>query len=129
MTYPENLKYTKEHEWAELINATTLRVGITHHAQSALGDIVYLDLPKVGTDLTANQTFGVVESIKAVSDLYSPVRGRVLAIHSDLVSDPARINAAPHTEWMIELSAPDAHVQFDGLMNAGAYAEYVATLP
>ncbi len=128
MSYPNNYKYTKEHEWAELVSDTQIRVGITDHAQNSLGDIVFLELPKVGRELKSHETFGVVESIKAVSDLYSPVNGKVVQANSDLVSDPAKINSNPHTEWMLVLESADAKTQFAGLMDAAAYSEYVRSL-
>ena len=127
-SYPTKYRYTKEHEWSELISATQIRVGITDHAQSALGDIVFLELPKIGRDLKSNETFGVVESIKAVSDLYSPVNGKVLQTNSDLASDPSRINQKPHEEWMIVLESTDAKLQYDGLMSADDYSNYVKSL-
>ncbi len=128
MAYPNNLKYTKDHEWAELLNATQIRIGITDHAQSSLGDIVYLDLPKIGRELKEHETFGVVESIKAVSDLFSPVSGKVVQANSDLVSDPAKINTNPHGEWMIVVETPDASAQFNALMDSAAYESFVKTL-
>lgn len=128
MSYPTKYRYTKEHEWAELVSDTQIRVGITDHAQSSLGDIVYLDLPKVGRELKSHETFGVVESIKAVSDLYSPVNGKVVGSNSDLVSDPAKINANAHGEWMLVIEASDAKAQFNGLMDAAAYEAFVKTL-
>ncbi len=128
MSYPENLKYTKEHEWAELLSPTTVRVGITDHAQNSLGDIVFLELPKIGRALKQNETFGVVESIKAVSDLYSPLQGTVKEVNSPLAQDPGKINQSPHTEWMIVLEAADLEAQFKNLMSASAYHDYVKTL-
>lgn len=128
MSYPKQYRYTKDHEWAELLSETRIRVGITDHAQSSLGDIVFLELPKVGRELKAHETFGVVESIKAVSDLYAPVSGKVVETHTDLVSDPGRINSQPHTEWMLVVEAADAKAQFDGLLDADAYQEYVRSL-
>ena len=128
MAYPQNLKYTKDHEWAELLSPTQIRVGITDHAQSALGDIVYLDLPKVGRELKEHETFGVVESIKAVSDLFSPVSGKVTQANSDLVADPAKINSNPHGEWMLVIEASDAKSQFDALLDAVTYESFVKTL-
>ncbi len=125
MSYPSQFKYTKEHEWAELLSDTQVRVGITLHAQSSLGDIVYLDLPKVGRELKANETFGVVESIKAVSDLYSPLAGKVVQANTDLTQDPGKINLTPHTEWMIVIEAQDAKAQFNALMGADEYTAYV----
>jgi glycine cleavage system H protein len=128
MNYPTNYRYTKEHEWAELVSANQIRVGITDHAQSSLGDIVYLDLPKAGRELKSHDTFGVVESIKAVSDLYSPINGKVIETNSDLISDPGKINLNAHTEWMLMIEASDAKTQFDGLMSADEYTNYVKSL-
>ena len=93
MSFPANLKYTKDHEWAK-IEGESATVGITDHAQSSLGDVVYVDLPKVGRAVKKGETFGVVESIKAVSDLYSPVDGTVLEVNSALVNDPGAPSAA-----------------------------------
>jgi glycine cleavage system H protein len=128
MSYPSQYRYTKEHEWAELLSDTRIRVGITDHAQGSLGDIVFLELPKTGRELKSHETFGVVESIKAVSDLYSPVSGLVVERNDSLVQDPARINSNPHTEWMIVIESPDAKTQFEGLLDAGAYQEFVRSL-
>ena len=128
MNYPTNYRYTKEHEWAELVSANQIRVGITDHAQSSLGDIVYLDLPKSGRELKSHDTFGVVESIKAVSDLYSPINGKVIQSNTDLVSDPGKINLNAHHEWMLVIEADDAKAQFDGLMSADEYSNYVKSL-
>lgn len=128
MAYPTNFKYTKDHEWAELLSPTQIRIGITDHAQNSLGDIVYLDLPKVGRDLKEHETFGVVESIKAVSDLFSPVAGKVVQIHSDLVAEPAKINTEPHKQWMIVIETDNAKAQFEALMDASAYEAFTKTL-
>ncbi len=128
MNYPNNLKYTKDHEWADLIADNQIRIGITDHAQSSLGDIVYLDLPKVGRELKAHETFGVVESIKAVSDLFSPVNGKVAQANEALVGDPAKINSNAHGEWMIVIEASDAKAQFASLMDAAAYSAFVKSL-
>ena len=128
MNYPANLKYTKDHEWAELLSATQVKIGITDHAQSSLGDIVYLDLPKVGRELKAHETFGVVESIKAVSDLFSPLSGKVTQANTDLAQDPSKINQNPHGEWMIVIESSDAKAQFDTLMSAADYTAFVKTI-
>lgn len=128
MSYPSNYRYTKEHEWAELLSDNQIRVGITDHAQSSLGDIVYLDLPKVGRELKSHDVFGVVESIKAVSDLYSPIAGKVIQSNADLVSDPGKINSNAHGEWMLVLESADAQNQFNGLMTADEYTNYVKSL-
>ncbi len=127
MKYPTNLKYTKDHEWA-LIEGNKITVGITDHAQSALGDIVYVDLPKAGRVLKQHETFGVVESIKAVSDLYSPVAGKVLESNMSLADDPGVINREPYsTAWMIKVEVTDPASLVD-LMDAAAYEKLVATL-
>ena len=128
MSYPANLRYTKDHEWTQLVSPTQVKIGITDHAQSSLGDIVYLDLPKVGRELKSHETFGVVESIKAVSDLYSPMSGKVVQANADLISEPGKINTNAHGEWMIVLEAADAKAQYDALMDSVAYSEYVRTL-
>ena len=123
--YPENYKYTKEHEWI-LVEGDTGTIGITDHAQHELGDIVYVDLPKVGRELRPHDTFGVVESIKAVSDLYSPAAGKVVAVNSALIDDPAQVNRDPHGEaWMIRMELSG---EATGLMDAAAYEAYIATL-
>lgn len=127
MRFPADLKYTKDHEWAK-VEGNTITVGITDHAQSALGDVVYCELPAVGRQLKAGETFGVVESIKAVSDLYSPVAGKVVATNQSVVDDPAKLNKEPHSgAWMIKLEMADASAVKD-LMDAGAYEKYVASL-
>jgi glycine cleavage system H protein len=125
MRFPAHLKYTKDHEWMSL-QGKVATVGITDHAQSALGDIVYVDLPKVGKELKAGDTFGVVESIKAVSDLYAPAAGKVLEVNSALTGDPSQINRDPHAgAWMIRLELAS---EPSGLMDAAAYDAYCATL-
>jgi glycine cleavage system H protein len=128
MSYPDHLRYTKDHEWAELISDTKVRVGITDHAQSSLGDIVYLELPKIGRELKAHETFGVVESIKAVSDLLSPVDGKITDVNTGLASEPGRINTNPHSEWMLVIECVDAKKQFQSLLDASAYSSFVKTL-
>ena len=127
MRFPENLKYTKDHEWARLEGQTAV-IGVTDHAQSSLGDVVYVDLPKVGRILKKGETFGVVESIKAVSDLYSPLSGRVLEVNSALTDDPAQINRDPQgSAWMIKLEVLEPNFIHE-LMDAAAYTRYVETL-
>lgn len=127
MRFPADLKYTKEHEWVK-VDGNALTVGITDHAQSALGDVVFCELPAVGRVLRAGETFGVVESIKAVSDLYSPVAGKVTAVNQGIVDDPARINKeAQAGAWMIKLEASDP-LALTSLMDATAYEKYVASL-
>jgi glycine cleavage system H protein len=127
MRFPAELKYTKDHEWAK-IEGKIATIGITHHAQSALGDVVFCELPAVGRQLKHHETFGVVESIKAVSDLYSPVAGKVVANNQAVVDDPAQLNKDPHgTAWMIKIEVADASA-FKDLMDAAAYEKYVASL-
>jgi glycine cleavage system H protein len=118
--YPEDLKYTAEHEWARP-SGDVIRVGITHFAQEALGDIVYVSLPEVGADLTAGKVFGEVESTKSVSDLYAPVSGTVVARNDQLDSRPELINGDPYGEgWIIDVRVSDA-AELDALMDAAAY--------
>lgn len=127
MRFPKELKYTKSHEWAR-VEGKTVTVGITDHAQHALGDIVYLELPHVGRVLKQGETFGVVESIKAVSDLYSPAAGKVTEVHSTLISDPSTLNKDPYESgWLIRLELSDPS-SLNSLMDANAYTEYVAAL-
>jgi glycine cleavage system H protein len=118
--YPKELRYSKEHEWAK-VEGTRVRVGITKFAADRLSDVVYVELPKVGTEVTFMQTFGVVESVKAVSDLYSPVSGKVVEINQALVEKPEIINTDPYGEaWMI-LVEPRELNQLKQLLDADAY--------
>ncbi|MEC7274692.1 MAG: glycine cleavage system protein GcvH [Bdellovibrionota bacterium] len=118
---PENLKYTKEHEWA-LIEGDTVTVGITDFAQSQLGDIVFVELPEVGTELELNSTFGVVESIKSVSDLYAPISGEVIEINEDLVDSPEKCNEAPYESWFIKLKVTNTD-DLNELLDPKSYEE------
>jgi len=124
MAYPTNYRYTKEHEWIS-VDGGIGTVGITDYAQNSLGDIVYVDAPKVGDAVTANATFGSVESVKAVSDLYSPVTGTVTEVNELLKTEPDKINSAPHETWIIkvELSNPS---EYDGLLDAAAYEKFIS---
>ena len=125
MNYPDHLHYTKDHEWANF-EGNMVTVGITDHAQSALGDIVFVELPKVGRTLKAGETFGVVESIKAVSDLYSPLNGVVKEVNEDVVSNPSSLNTDPHTSaWLVKLESADGP---SGLMDSKKYSEFVKSL-
>jgi glycine cleavage system H protein len=119
--YPADLKYTKDHEWVR-IDGTEARVGITDYAQKQLGDVVYLELPEVGKALKRGDVFGTVESVKAVSELYSPIDGEVTAVNSALVERPERVNADPHGAWMIAMKVEESVDQKD-LLDAGKYAE------
>jgi glycine cleavage system H protein len=124
MAYPANYRYTREHEWIELAGSIG-SIGITDYAQSSLGDIVYVDLPKVGDAVTAGATFGSVESVKAVSDLYSPVTGSVTAINEELKSAPDKINEKPHETWIIKVKLTNP-AEFNGLLDAAAYEAFIA---
>jgi glycine cleavage system H protein len=124
MAYPANYKYTKEHEWIS-VEGTTGIVGITDYAQSSLGDIVFVELPKVGDVLEAGKTFGSVESVKAVSDLYSPVSGTVTAINEELKDAPERVNADANATWMLKLELKDA-TELDKLLSAADYEKFVS---
>jgi glycine cleavage system H protein len=124
MSYPANYKYTKEHEWIEVDGAKGT-VGITDYAQNSLGDIVFVDLPKVGDTLEAHKIFGSVESVKAVSDLYSPVSGTVTAVNEDLKNAPEKINADANNTWMLKLDVSNA-AELDGLLAAADYEKFIS---
>ena len=124
MAYPANYKYTKEHEWISG-DGTAGAVGITDYAQSSLGDIVFVDLPKVGDTLEAGKIFGSVESVKAVSDLYSPVSGTVTAVNEELKDAPEKINEDANGTWMLKLDLKDAS-ELDGLLSAEQYEGFVS---
>ena len=124
MAYPAEYRYTKEHEWIA-VDGGTGTVGITDYAQNSLGDIVYVDAPKVGDAVTANATFGSVESVKAVSDLYSPVSGTVTAVNEELKNAPDKINEAPHEAWIIKVELADP-AQFNALLDAAAYEAFIS---
>jgi glycine cleavage system H protein len=127
MKFPTNLKYSKDHEWARLEkNEST--IGVTDHAQSSLGDVVFVDLPAVGKVLKKGDTFGVVESIKAVSDLYAPVSGKITAINEALKNDPSLVNRDPYGEaWIIKLEVTDPASASD-LLDANAYEKFVSSV-
>jgi len=124
MPYPTNYHYTREHEWISVDGAIG-SIGITDYAQNSLGDIVYVDAPKVGDTVAANATFGSVESVKAVSDLFSPVSGKVTAVNEELKTAPDKINENAHDTWIIkvELSNP---AQLNTLLDAAAYEAFIA---
>lgn len=121
----ENWLYSKEHEWVEVLGENRVRVGITDFAQNQLGDLVFVEIPQVGDEVTADQTMGTVESVKAVSDLFSPVSGKVVEVNGELEDSPEVINSDAYgTGWMIviELSNPD---ELSDLLSAGQYAAFV----
>ena len=124
MEYPTDYKYTKEHEWinADGANAT---IGITHHAQESLGDIVFVELPKVGAQLTAGKPFSSVESVKAVSDLFAPASGTVTEVNSELASAPEKINQNAHSAWIIKITLKDPN-ELNSLLSAADYEKFVA---
>ena len=122
MSYPANYRYSREHEW---IDPTSGLIGITDYAQGSLGDIVYVDAPKVGDQVAANQTFGSVESVKAVSDLFSPVSGTVLAVNEELKTAPDKINENAHEAWIIKVEIANP-AELDALLDAAAYEAFIA---
>lgn len=122
--YPEDLKYTAEHEWVR-IDGSRARVGITSFAQDQLGDVVYVELPKVGADVKQFAIFGVIDSVKASSDLYSPVSGRIVAVNEQLASEPELVNREPYgAGWMIDVELSDTS-EVDKLMSAEMYQAQV----
>jgi glycine cleavage system H protein len=124
MKFPADLKYTKDHEWVRREGNVAV-VGITDHAQDALGDVVFVELPKVGAAVKARSTFGVVESVKAVSDLYAPVSGKVAEVNSSLPDSPEAVNKDPYGQaWMIKIEMADPK-ELDGLMSAADYEKLV----
>jgi glycine cleavage system H protein len=124
MPYPTDRKYTKEHEWIQA-SGTAATIGITDHAQESLGDIVFVELPKVGAELTAGKTFGTVESVKAVSDLYAPASGTVTETNADLATSPEKVNKDAHEAWMLKITLKDPK-ELDGLLSAADYDKFVA---
>jgi len=123
MSYPETYKYAKSHEWLAL-DGNTATIGITDYAQSSLGDIVFVELPKIGAELEAGATFGSVESVKAVSDLYAPIGGTVTAINEALNDAPETINSAANETWIIKLAVKGG--ESDGLLSAADYEKFVS---
>jgi len=124
--YPANLRYTKEHEWAQ-VEGDRARIGITDFAQDQLGDVVFVELPKVGAPVRQMQGFGVVESVKAVSDLFAPLSGEVVEVNGDLAQHPEKVNQDPYgAGWLIVIKVADAK-EVDQLMGAAQYEEYLRT--
>jgi glycine cleavage system H protein len=121
--YPTDLKYTKDHEWVRLGDQDAA-VGITDFAQRQLGDIVFVELPEIGRRVAMGDVFGTIESVKAVSELFSPLSGEVIAVNNDLASHPETVNTRPHETWMIRLR-PDAPAEAERLLGATAYADLV----
>jgi glycine cleavage system H protein len=124
MAYPATYRYTKEHEWLQ-IDGNIGTVGITDYAQNSLGDIVYVDLPKVGDTIESGKSFGSVESVKAVSDLFAPVSGKVTAVNDALKDAPEKINSDANTTWMLKVELSDVK-QTDGLLTAADYEKFIS---
>ena len=119
--YPANLKYTKDHEWARAENGRFV-IGVTDHAQEALGDVVYVELPKLGATLTAGGTFGTIESTKAVSELFAPISGKVVKVNDGLTGSPQLVNQDPYGQgWLVEVEPSDTDASH--LLDAGAYTK------
>ncbi len=124
MEFPQDLKYSKEHEWVK-VEGQTVTVGITDYAQDSLGDVVYVELPQEGAAVAKDETFGVIESVKAVSDLFSPVSGKIAEVNDAIVDNPEVINEDPYGEaWMlkVELASSD---ELDGLLSSEDYQQYI----
>lgn len=124
MGYPSDRKYTKQHEWIQA-SGSSAKVGITDHAQEELGDIVFVDLPKVGAEVAAGKTFGSVESVKAVSDLYSPASGTVTEVNGDLSTSPENVNKDAHGSWMMKITLKNPG-ELDALLSSADYEKFVA---
>ncbi|USX29324.1 glycine cleavage system protein GcvH [Oxalobacteraceae bacterium OTU3CINTB1] len=122
MNIPADLKYTESHEWVRAESDGTVTVGITEYAQDALGDIVFVELPKVGKSYTAGDDAAVVESVKAASDIYAPVSGEVIAVNEDVASAPESINTDAYAAWLFKIKPTDAGA-IDGLLDAAAYGK------
>ena len=121
MHYPTDRKYTREHEWI-IADGT---IGITHHAQDSLGDIVFVELPKVGTVITVGKPFGTVESVKAVSDLFAPASGTVTAVNEELATAPEKVNKVAHGAWMVKIKMKDP-AEMNALLSAPDYEKFVS---
>jgi len=124
MAFPADYKYTKEHEWLKA-DGKTATIGITSYAQDSLGDIVFVDLPKIGAELSAGKTFGSVESVKAVSDLYAPASGTVTEVNGELANAPEKINKDAHGSWMIKITLKNPS-ELNSLLSATDYEKFVA---
>src|SRR5882672_4483189 len=124
MSYPADLKYTKEHEWIK-VEGSNATIGITIYAQDSLGDIVFVDLPKAGTEITAGKTFGTVESVKAVSDLYAPASGTVAEVNGELATSPEKVNKDPHGTWMVKIKLKNPG-ELNGLLSAADYEKFAS---
>jgi glycine cleavage system H protein len=124
MAYPTDRKYTKDHEWIR-VSGDTADVGITDYAQRQLGDVVYVDLPDVGTRVTAGDSFGSIESVKAVSELFAPMSGEVIEVNPRLKDHPEAVNSDPHDSWMVKVRLSDPPAAGESLLDAAAYEALV----
>jgi glycine cleavage system H protein len=124
MAYPTDRKYTREHEWIQ-VNGNSAAVGITDYAQQSLGDIVFVETPKVGAELTAGKPFGTVESVKAVSDLFAPASGSVTEVNGELATSPEKVNSDAHGSWMVKITLKNPK-ELDALLSAADYEKFVA---
>lgn len=122
MSIPTQLKYTKSHEWVKPETDGTVTIGVTHHAQELLGDMVFVELPQIGRKLTQKEECAVAESVKAAADIYSPISGEVTAVNSDLESAPEKINQDAYSAWLFKLKPADPS-ELEGLLDAATYAE------
>ena len=124
----DGIKYTKDHEWIKKLTNGNYRIGITDYAQGSLGDIVYVDVPEAGAAVSAGASIGTIESVKAVSDIYSPVNGSVISQNEEISSNPAIVNSDPYEAgWLIEVSVK-SQAEFDALMSASDYEKHLASL-
>ena len=123
MSYPADLKYTKEHEWIR-VDGNTGAIGITDFAQQQLGDVVYVELPEVGSTITAGKVFGTIESVKAVSELFAPVTGEVVEVNSSLKDRPDHVNSKPHETWMVKVKLGSTG-ELSSLMDTAAYEQLI----
>jgi glycine cleavage system H protein len=124
MAYPANYRYTNQHEWVD-VKGDVATIGITDYAQHELGDVVFVELPKPGAKVTAGKSFGTVESVKAVSDIYAPVTGDVVEVNADLQNTPEKINSDPHGAWLIKVRLANP-AEVKSLMDAAAYEAFIA---
>ncbi|PCH63153.1 MAG: glycine cleavage system protein H [SAR86 cluster bacterium] len=122
-TFPEDLKYASTHEWVKIDDEGIATIGISDHAQDALGDIVFIELPAVGTDINAKDEVAVVESVKAASDIYSPLSGEIIAVNEELADSPEIVNATPYDNGWFYKIRPSNEAELDDLLDATAYAE------
>jgi glycine cleavage system H protein len=124
MPYPTDRKYTREHEWIQ-VNGNAATIGITDYAQQSLGDIVFVETPKVGAELTAGKTFGTVESVKAVSDLFAPASGTVTEVNGELATSPEKVNSDAHAAWMLKMTLKNPS-EIEALLSAADYEKFIA---